>query len=677
MTETNGNTPFKHTDKTSGDVIRSEDWNAAMNEVMRLEKAKVNREGDTIEGPLTIQGALTLNDRVGIGGAPDTGDNAAKLQVKGSAAIDSLSVSKTLTVTEASTLTGNVGIGGAPATADNAAKLQVKGSAAIAGNLSFAENIENNNLKLQFGSGHGIGFSSNALIYAANGTHSWRNADGAYEHMKLTTTADGGLTVSGTGKSSFAGDLKVARKVGIGGEPGTEQLKVTGNAAIAGDLSITGGSSNNLSVTGTSTLTNNVGIGSTPATGANAAKLKVTGNAAIAGNLIFEGIADNNSLKLQLGSVCGLGINSKTLFYAADGTHSWCDSNGTNERMRLTTATDGGLTVWGTGKSSFLGDLEVNGQVFITSKIKEEFKFKIKVTAYARGDTEATNLPPIVKINEFLVLRKKADISKTAADRGLNTIIISPKMVIKMESFDVYGDAKQWNRWAEWINSNAQIGDLAITASKDALRNAPTTNGSAAKILLEKIKAQKAFDLELDNNTSTGKYRSAYILIFRQGGDECHESIQKHAGPLKHEISFSESASSSSSIIQGFTESINQRLGESNVALTSGENGSSGENGLRLVRGSVSKTGEVTSGNGFFVEMAETGKYAVHFVPAFESLPSVVAVLHYTHNDTGWGTDTVKHICQVTHTSKSKFHIVCGNRNGDRRDEAFEFIAVG
>ncbi|WP_169617841.1 hypothetical protein [Nodosilinea sp. P-1105] len=34
MTETNGNAPFTHNDKKSGDVIRSEDWNAAMNEVM-------------------------------------------------------------------------------------------------------------------------------------------------------------------------------------------------------------------------------------------------------------------------------------------------------------------------------------------------------------------------------------------------------------------------------------------------------------------------------------------------------------------------------------------------------------------------------------------------------------------------------------------------------------------
>lgn len=67
----------------------------------------------------------------------------------------------------------------------------------------------------------------------------------------------------------------------------------------------------------------------------------------------------SNNLKLQLWSSYGFGINSSTLFYAADGNHSFRDANGTNERMLLTTAPNGGLTVRGTGASSFAGNLGI------------------------------------------------------------------------------------------------------------------------------------------------------------------------------------------------------------------------------------------------------------------------------------------------------------------------------
>jgi hypothetical protein len=55
----------------------------------------------------------------------------------------------------------------------------------------------------------------------------------------------------------------------------------------------------------------------------------------------------------------GLGINGSTLFYAAHGSHSWRDQHGNNERMRLTTGADGGLTVSGTGVSSFAGNVGI------------------------------------------------------------------------------------------------------------------------------------------------------------------------------------------------------------------------------------------------------------------------------------------------------------------------------
>ncbi|NER81909.1 MAG: hypothetical protein F6K42_20555 [Leptolyngbya sp. SIO1D8] len=88
-----------------------------------------------------------------------------------------------------------------------------------------------------------------------------------------------------------------------------------------------------------------------------------SGSLTLSGNqkIAFQDVNTSNHLKLQLWSGYGLGINGSTLFYAANGKHSWRDANGTNERMALNTASNGGLTVKGTGASSFAGDLSVKG----------------------------------------------------------------------------------------------------------------------------------------------------------------------------------------------------------------------------------------------------------------------------------------------------------------------------
>ena len=44
-------TPFP---KSRGDIVRSTDWNDAINELLRLDTAKVNKAGDAMTGPLTI-----------------------------------------------------------------------------------------------------------------------------------------------------------------------------------------------------------------------------------------------------------------------------------------------------------------------------------------------------------------------------------------------------------------------------------------------------------------------------------------------------------------------------------------------------------------------------------------------------------------------------------------------
>jgi Chaperone of endosialidase len=89
--------------------------------------------------------------------------------------------------------------------------------------------------------------------------------------------------------------------------------------------------------------------------------LTATGNIALPGaqQLVFADGDTSNNLKVQLWGGYGLGINGGTLFYAANGRHSWRDNAGATERMALTTGADGALSVLGTGTSTVAGQLSV------------------------------------------------------------------------------------------------------------------------------------------------------------------------------------------------------------------------------------------------------------------------------------------------------------------------------
>ena len=114
---------------------------------------------------------------------------------------------------------GNVGIG----TTIPGEKLHISGGKIqLDGNqqVKFTDTDLNNNLRLRLWSGHGLGVNAGTLFYAANSRHSWRDSDGANERMALTTGQDGGLSVLGTGTSSFTGN------VGIGTTQPSAKLEV-------------------------------------------------------------------------------------------------------------------------------------------------------------------------------------------------------------------------------------------------------------------------------------------------------------------------------------------------------------------------------------------------------------------------------------------------------------------
>jgi hypothetical protein len=84
--------------KTQGDNIRSKDWNDAVNEIIRLDNAKVDRAGDRITGSLTVDGKvgvgtatpgspLHVADHLTVGPfASGSGSIPGRLEVSGTAA---------------------------------------------------------------------------------------------------------------------------------------------------------------------------------------------------------------------------------------------------------------------------------------------------------------------------------------------------------------------------------------------------------------------------------------------------------------------------------------------------------------------------------------------------------------------------------------------------------------
>ena len=287
----------------------------------------------------------TLTLRSGGNGNPNLAVLTGSLEIDGDLTVDgtgtssfagSLNIDKTLTVKDISTNENQQ---------NEESTIDIDGKQIV-----FTTDDISDNLKLQLSEGYGLGINYFTLFYTA-GIHSWRD-DQNNERMLLNTAPGAGLTVKGTGTSSFAGSLNI---------DGGLTVKGTGDSSFAGSLNIDG----ELTVegTGTSSFKGSLNIDKTltvkdSLTIQNQQNEESTIN--IDGKqIVFTSDDVSDYLRLELAPDYGLGIKSNVLFYAAYGRHSWRDEKYI-ERMSLTTASDGGLTVTGTGTSSFAGNLNID-----------------------------------------------------------------------------------------------------------------------------------------------------------------------------------------------------------------------------------------------------------------------------------------------------------------------------
>ncbi|MFN6485342.1 MULTISPECIES: hypothetical protein [unclassified Nostoc] len=207
-------------------------------------------------------------------------------------------------------------------------------SGTIAGDLTVNGNVIGKNLSLAADNS-----KRGALFLAATGDYNhvlYNNLsnidnEGIWDGAKWNVFNGLNIRVGSGSSKSTALYINNTGNVAIGiNNPGDYKLNVQGNQLLQGSLTIQEG------------------------------KVNLDGSQQI----IFSDNGTTNQLKLQLWSGYGFGINGSTLFYTANGNHSWRD-NQNIERMLLSTAVDGGLTVKGTGNSSFAGNLTVTGSLSV------------------------------------------------------------------------------------------------------------------------------------------------------------------------------------------------------------------------------------------------------------------------------------------------------------------------
>jgi hypothetical protein len=156
-------TPANPFPKAPGDQLRSGDWNQVVNEVIRLDNAKLNLTGGTISGALTVTGNSA------------TGGNA--------------SVTGSLTVTGSGALNGGVSVGniGGP----RQSTLHIAGGISDTATTEGDFKIGNATHRLKIGVATAGGGAGDARISAQGGTNRIMMGGGTSDVLSITPTGVG------------------------------------------------------------------------------------------------------------------------------------------------------------------------------------------------------------------------------------------------------------------------------------------------------------------------------------------------------------------------------------------------------------------------------------------------------------------------------------------------------
>jgi hypothetical protein len=161
--------------KSPGDQLRSSDWNQVVNEVIRLDNAKVNRAGDTISGALTVTGNSS------------TGGNAT---VTGT-----LTVSAAMSTAGSHTVSGNAALNGGASVGNiggaRQSTLHIAGGIWDTATSEGDVKIGNATHRLKIGVATGGGGAGDARISAQGGTNRIMMGGGTSDVLSITPTGIG------------------------------------------------------------------------------------------------------------------------------------------------------------------------------------------------------------------------------------------------------------------------------------------------------------------------------------------------------------------------------------------------------------------------------------------------------------------------------------------------------
>lgn len=560
MPEDNSTTPFTHVDKEAGDVIRSADWNAGMNEVMRLNTAKVNREGvDLIQGPLTIQEALNANNANLKGSLQAesiilTGElsvpkiTATEATLSGSFAGTTVKLSEGLT---AASLTVNQATINGPLAAES---LTVATTLAITDSLAIGDTVPpTGQTKLSVAGGiQAAQVQANSLTIAAENTgpNTKITHDGLF-FISDQTSGEAGVQEAraaiaqarqalATAQENTASTQQAIERTQVDLREAEKQQQIIENEVDKLRSRISDSNKQSAEKTAQangllqqaqafeaqiralSVLGRNNPTARTLEVQARALKTQAEALQSQARTLQQTITSLNqelqkaeNELRQQQNSVKQ---HHDHLAQQAQQLNSRKQAEKEAEESLEQALKDPRLQSLAYGLDTRTTD-SLAYSAYKYHRWKTRFGEAMSLTESAKNAVKielngsAMNSPqgdnPYIYVNGKLI-------SQISYSRGINTVILSDDGTYKAHaSHDLWGSAANWNEWADFVDNNADQGDIVAVVSKDAVRPVPSTG--KAKTLISSISATKALTVD---------HRRAYALLFVKGEDTCSEVSQ-------------------------------------------------------------------------------------------------------------------------------------------------------
>ena len=434
--------------KSKGNLILSQDWNDTTSEVVRLETAKVDRGGDTVNGSLTINGNLGVGTaspqtKLHIEGGTDATPTTGGYLILGSIAGVNLTLDKNEIMARNSGSKSTLylqNVGGDLVVHTD--KFVVKDN----GNVGVGTAGPDAKLHLTR-----LNSGTTPLLKLGN-----RNQSTSEWSFDVNGSAQLSLNNGGNGSPTTALSIESNGNIGIGKTP-TAKLDIDGNVAI----------SDALSVSGTASITGNVGIGiSTPDQTLHVHKGSA-GN--VSASQYSVAVFENNS-HAYLNILSPSDSYSAVLFGDEDDRDvGYISYHHDSDELLLGAGGQSRVQIDGNGNVAISNALSVSGTAYINGNVginrsDRLSKLTVKGTAgYQTGSVSTTNGSTTVTgsgtaFSSQVGLGDRIWIS--GADRTVTAIVSDTELTVN-EAWTTSNSGVSWWVWKSLFRGDYYSGDGA------------------------------------------------------------------------------------------------------------------------------------------------------------------------------------------------------------------------